>query len=700
MQSSTDRMVVTPVPPEPALLDLREIIDFLFRRWKLISCIAAITLGAFVGASYVVTPSYTAVAEILLDAPKDYISAQELGPEFRDNTTFVESQISVLRSASLLQKVVDGQKLTEDENIDGSALEWLKGALEVSRVGLADVIELSVTSHDPEQATALANAVADVYVLDRIESRYEGAKKASTWLSERAAVLREELSRSEEAVQKFRMEHNLLATTHGSLTGQQLSELNIALINARAELAAKRAKYEQAEKLLRTGGDTQTIPDVLQSVVVTALRAQQAVVARKETDLSLKYGELHPEVTAAQAERRDIEEQISAEIQRLIGNLKNEVEAAEAREVALSRALASVSNQSEAEDQVAVQLRDLERIAAANKELFETFLSRAKIAEEKSTLLNSGVRVITRAEVPAGPSFPNRPLFAALGLVFGFAIGGAGALFRELFAPGFMAKRQVEEALAVPVLASLPRMTEWSGASKTRAQPVAYLERKPLSRYSEAVRRLRLGIDGVPETEPRPQLILVTSAMQGEGKTTLALSLAYSAVADGERVLVVDADLRMSAATAFFGMGENVGLVDLLSLPMKPVDAIHLDERSGIHVLPAGAKTLNPPALIASTRMHAVLEELRGNFDTVIIDAPPVGPAADASILERYVDKVVFVVKWRETSREAVFEGIRHLGGRSRIAGIALTMVDEPKLPRYGRYVSIEGNASSGYYRN
>ena len=381
MQSSTDRMVVTPVPPEPALLDLREIIDFLFRRWKLISCIAAITLGAFVGASYVVTPSYTAVAEILLDAPKDYISAQELGPEFRDNTTFVESQISVLRSASLLQKVVDGQKLTEDENIDGSALEWLKGALEVSRVGLADVIELSVTSHDPEQATALANAVADVYVLDRIESRYEGAKKASTWLSERAAVLREELSRSEEAVQKFRMEHNLLATTHGSLIGQQLSELNIALINARAELAAKRAKYEQAEKLLRTGGDTQPLPDVLQSVVVTALRAQQAVVARKETDLSLKYGELHPEVTAAQAERRDIEEQISAEIQRLIGNLKNEVEAAEAREVALSRALASVSNQSEAEDQVAVQLRDLERIAAANKELFETFLSRAKIAE-------------------------------------------------------------------------------------------------------------------------------------------------------------------------------------------------------------------------------------------------------------------------------------------------------------------------------
>ncbi|MCG5478990.1 GumC family protein [Sinorhizobium alkalisoli] len=697
MQSSTDSAVAR---SDPALLDVREIWDFLIRRWKLIGCIATLTFAVFVGASYLVPPSYTAVAEILLDAPKDYISVQDLNPDIRDNTTYVESQIAFLRSASLLQKVVDSEKLAEDENIGGSALEWLKGALEVSRIGLADVIELTVTSHDPKQATALANAIAQAYVVDRIESRYEGAKKASTWLSERAAVLREELSRSEDAVQKFRMENNLLATRSGSLTEQQLSELNIALINARAESATKRSRFEQAEKLLQTGGDTQTIPDVLQSVVVTALRSQHALVTRKEADLLLRYGERHPEVMTAQAERRDVEEQIAAEIQRLIGNLKNELEAAEAREMALARALSSVSNQSEIEDQVGVRLRDLERIAAANKELFETFLARAKIAEEKSTLLNSGVRVITRAEVPNGPSFPNRPLFGALGLVFGVALGGAGALLRELFSSGFMAKRQVEEVLAVPVLASLPRMTDWTGAGKAKAQPVAYLERKPLSRYSEAVRRLRLGIDGTAEAEVPPRLMLITSAMPNEGKTTLALSLAYSAAADGERVLVVDADLRISAATEFFGMREEVGLVDLLTLPVDCAKAIHLDERSGIHVLPAGARTLNPPALLASMRMRAVLEELRSAYDTVIIDAPPVGPAADASILGRHVDKTVFVVKWRETSREAVAEGIRHLGGRSKIAGIALTMVDEPKLPKYGRYVSLEGNVSDRYYLN
>nr|WIE94040.1 polysaccharide biosynthesis tyrosine autokinase [Mesorhizobium sp. WSM4875] len=696
MASPTDnpRMIREFLP-----LDVREVFDFFLRRWKLVCGIAVITFTLFMAAAYILPTTYTGVSQILLDAPIDYMTPQDYSnSDFSDNPTFIESQIAVLRSASLLQQVVDSQKLAEDPKIGPGALIWLQNALGVSRVGLGNVIELDVRAYDPEKAASLANAIAQAYVADRIRSRYEGVQKASSWLSDRAAYLRAELSRSEQAVQKFRIDHNLVATQAGSLTDQQLSELNVALINARAELSEKRSQYQQVSKVQAAGGDIQSIPDVLQSVVINALRAQLSGVTRREADLKLKYGERHPEVLSAQAERRDIEGQIAAEVQRLIGNLKNEVDAAEAREASLARALDSVSNRSEIEGQVGVQLRDLERIAAANKELFETFLSRAKLTEEKSTLLNSGVRVITDASVPGAPSFPNRPLFAALGVVFGIFFGGAGAVLRELFASGFMAKKQIEEELAVPVLASMPRMSGWS--KDVHAQPVAYLERKPLSRYSEAVRRLRLGIQATPELDRSPRLVLVTSAMPGEGKTTLALSLACSAAADGERVLVIDADLRLSAATAFFGMADKVGLVDLLTLPVKAANAIHLDERSGISMLPAGARTRNPPALLASARMRSLLEEVRGKFDTVIIDAPPVGPAADASILARHVDKVVFVVRWRETSREAVAEGIRHLGDRSKLAGIALTMVDEPKLPRYGRYTSLESSVSDSYYLN
>src|SRR5215216_1955934 len=220
MHSATD----SPFIAEPVPLDVREILDFLLRRWKFIFGIAAITFGAFLITAYTIPPSYMASAQILLDSPKDYITQQEpLNSEATESSTFVESQLAVLGSSSLLQKVVDGEKLAEDPDFGLGALEWLRGALEVSRLGLSDVIELSVTSYDPERAASLANALAQAYVVDRVESRYDGAKKASTWLSERAESLRIELSRSEVAVERFRSEHNLLGTRTGSLTEQQMS---------------------------------------------------------------------------------------------------------------------------------------------------------------------------------------------------------------------------------------------------------------------------------------------------------------------------------------------------------------------------------------------------------------------------------------------------------------------------------------------
>ncbi|TIW87343.1 MAG: protein-tyrosine kinase, partial [Mesorhizobium sp.] len=278
MASSIDSPTMT---RELLPLDVREILDFFLRRWKLVCSIAALTFAAFVAAAYLLPPSYTGVAQVLLDAPIDYMTPQDYSnSDFADNSTFIESQIAVLRSTSLLQKVVDSEKLTEDPKIGPGALIWLQGALGVSRVGLADVIEISVTAYDPGKAASLANAISQAYLADRVRSRYEGAKKASTWLSERATSLRAELSLSEQAVQKFRIDHNLLATPAGSLTDQQLSELNVALITARAELSEKRAQYQQVDKLLTSGGDIQSMPDVLQSVVISALRAQIAGVTR------------------------------------------------------------------------------------------------------------------------------------------------------------------------------------------------------------------------------------------------------------------------------------------------------------------------------------------------------------------------------------------------------------------------------------
>jgi succinoglycan biosynthesis transport protein ExoP len=473
------------------------------------------------------------------------------------------------------------------------------------------------------------------------------------------------------------------------------------LINARADTAQKRSKFEQVQKLLSGGGDIQTIPDILPSGLVSDLRARLTAITRTEAELKSRYGERHPDLVKIRTERRELEDQIRAEIEREIGNLKNELEVAESREASLAQSLAAVSDQSGVDNRVAVQLRELQRIASANKQIYESFLSRARIAEEETTLPATEARVISPANVPDSPSFPLKKLFAALGLVMGIGLGTGTAVLLELFRPGFVAQRQVEEVLELPVLASVPRVVEWEDRlDRPPPQLIEELLQRPFSRYTEAVRSLRFGVQmGSSTRESRSRVVQITSAMPGEGKTTLAVSLARSAAAAGELVLLIDADLRLGAATRVFGRGNALGLVDVLTSAADVLDGIHFDQRSGIHILPTGARAQNPPALLSSERVQVLIGYLRNTFDTIIIDSPPVAIAVDAAAIARLADQIVFAVKWSDTAREAVSQAIMQLRYPNQAVGIVLTMVDERKLPRHGRYLSLDSKLAekNGY---
>jgi capsular exopolysaccharide synthesis family protein len=185
--------------------------------------------------------------------------------------------------------------------------------------------------------------------------------------------------------------------------------------------------------------------------------------------------------------------------------------------------------------------------------------------------------------------------------------------------------------------------------------------------------------------------------MPGEGKTTLAISLARSAAAAGENVLLVDADLRLGTASRIFGHHSGAGLVDVLTSAADVQDCIHFDERSGVYILPAGARAQNPPALLDSDGLQGLIAYAKGTFDRVILDSPPVAVAVDAAVLSRAADGVLFAVKWSDTAREAVSQAISQLRCPDRVTGIVLTMVDERKLPRYGRYLSIDGRVAGTY---
>lgn len=712
------------------MLGFPELLDFFLRRWKFIAGAAALSTAAVIWLVLQATPIYTATTQLLLEVPSEnvfgndrIIAQRNLGSEI------VDSQILVLRSTALLEQVVEDRKLTDDPEFIPSEGGWtdaatgwltswlttpkepgaadtaqtsvaatvslLRRAIGVSRVGTSNVIEVSVRSSSPEKAAALANAVADTYVADQIEARHERARRASIWLNERITLQRRQLEQSESAVERFRTAHNLLATRDGSVTEQQLSELNLALISARAEAAEKRSRYEQVERLLDQGADLQAVADVQQSTTVSELRARHAEVARTEADLLSKYGDRHPDLTRVRSELGEIDRQIEAEIGRVVVALKNELEVTETRVASLAASLAAVSGQTGVDNQLAVELRELERIATSDRALYETFLTRARLADEEASMDVAEARIISPAHAPDSPTYPRKRISVMLGFVFGIGAGICGAAVLEASRRGFIAESELEEALQLPVLASVPKVARWKGGT---AHVVDDLISPQLWRYNAVIESIGLGANATTSFEWRSGPIHVTSALPGEGKTTLAISLAVAAAAAGNRVLLIDGDLRQSAATKAFDLGGEIGLVDVLGFYANPTDAIHLHEQTGVHILPAGARSKQRASLLGSARMRSLLDQLRSVFDVVIIDSPPAAVAIDTKVISSLADKVIFAVRWNHTRRETIARTIRKLDTREGLLDIVLTMVDEQRLPRYGRYASFERGAAESYY--
>jgi polysaccharide biosynthesis transport protein len=722
---------------ESDAIDLRQVQDFFFRRWQVILATAAVVAVVTYVVLLAVTPRYTGTAQVLLDPQKDKLfGAESIIPELSLETGNVDSQISVIRSTNLLRRVVEKTHLTQDVEFGQPAppglflllTSWftaapavepkpapadatippdilraigrLRSALDVARVQRTYVISISVTSEDPAKAARLANAVADTYVVDQLDARYDAAKRASVWLAERMEGLRDQVRQSEEAVGTFRREHNLLTTTSETkltISEQQLSELNAKLVAARAETAEKRAKYEQAQHVQSSGGNVQAIPDVVRSPVVSQLRAQQAEYARKAADLASRYSDNHPQVIDARAELRNIERSIAAEVGRIITNLKNDYDVAKAGEDSLQNSLNQMSGSSGLDNDVGIKLRELERINAANKTLFESFLSRTKITQEQSTFQEREARVISPATRPGAPSFPRKPLVLSLALVVGLLIGIGGSVALDMLNAGFSTPRQVEEKLGVPVLATVPLLRENARLIDGKAvDPATYTFKMPLSRFAETIRSARMGVQ-MSDVDHPAKVVMVTSTIPQEGKSTICMSLAFSALKANQRVALIDADLRHPSISRFFGLEKKPGLVDFLTGSVT-LDKV-LINNNGLTIIGAGSKSQNPPDLLGSARMAALVEQLSEAYDYVVIDTPPVGPVIDARVAMQLADKIIYVVRWQSTTREMVAQTLETLDADRKLAGIVFNLVDETKTPRYGPYSYYAGYYYKKYYQ-
>jgi capsular exopolysaccharide synthesis family protein len=546
------------------------------------------------------------------------------------------------------------------------------GKLRVRQDELAPVISITFTSLNPKMAARVAN---------------DATEKANAWLMEQLENLESQVMESERAVEIYKDEHGL-AEPGTSILDAQLSELNSQLIIARAEKAEIEARLTQLQRLLEGGGlGVETASEVLSSALVQQLRAQEAQALSRQSEMSVEYGPKHPRMLQVQAEIIEIRERIRSEVQRILVGLENEVDFARTRVASLESSLRVAQGQTSEQNKEAIQLRTLQRDAAANRALFDMFLGRFKETSSTQGLETTDARIISPAQVPNYPSYPNRKRLLLNYVLMGF-LGACGlVLGLHLLNPGMTSPEQVQNVVGEYVIGLMPII---SG----KVMPHDYVVEKPNSGLVEAINSLKFSL-ALSDPDNPVKAVQVTSSVPEEGKTSLAIALARVLAASGKKVILVDGDLRRSSIGRKLNLRKkHKGLSDLVVAGDAELsEFIMRDEKGKVDFMPTGtAKFANATDIFSSYRMQDIINLLKVHYDLVIVDTPPVMAVADARIIGRVVDKTIFVVRWNKTPRKVAKAAIEQLRrAEVDVAGVVLQQVD---LNRYGRM----GYGDSGYY--
>lgn len=718
---------------QDSAIDLLGLAAIIRRRIHIIIGMVALIVALAAVYTFSLTPRYTATAQLLLKQHEKSVLEQEsvaAGLPTEDNA--VDTEVEVLKAPSLAMRIIEDFDLLNDPEFNqpetgggapdarlspasetpqrrNEVLKMFQQRTSVNRVGLTYVVEVAFSSEDPDKAANIANAIADEYIKDQIGAKLEANTRANDWLAQRLIKLRDDVLASEKKAAQFRAEQGLTDAKGTLLNEQQISELNAQLIQAEADLAEKRARLERIETMVRDGGDLGTVTEVVRSPTISRLREQQAEVVRNRAELNAKYGARHPAIIKVEREHQDLSVEIRNEVNRIVASLRNDMDIAGERARSLDRSLTGLKVENSEDNQVMVELRQLEREAEASRTLYEAFLERFKETSEASLFEDADARIIASAIPPNAASWPNKKLNLILALAVSGALGIAVAYVIDSMDNGLRTIGEVENATALPVLASVPlerdrrkeeRKHEKDGRRKTSVNATLWLSNliseKPFSQFSESWRNLAAGVT-LSDVDRPPKVFLMASALPQEGKTLSSLCFARELARANNSVLLVDCDFRRASLTRALMSSEKLheefqerqkngpsGLIELLSGECALDDAL-MSLSPTMKVLPLLPRPSAPSRLLMSEAFERLIGDLRTRFDYVVIDSAPILPVADTRLLAMAADAVIFAVRWEQTSKQAVRTALKTLiAAQARIAGILMTFVDTRKQQRYG----------------
>src|SRR5690554_2558488 len=584
MRSVIDGQVVSMEVDEPKGegAQLASSLRFVRRRLGVIlgSCLITIALAGLV--AYSLTPQYTARAILMIDARQIHVTdVQSVLSGLTAENAVLRSELDVLNSPELMRNVADYLDLYSDpyfnpppkpsrwaqwrdqgrallasllpaemlpswatekevpeepgpldeEAQERQVVEHLLSNFSTDNDGRSYTIKVSFTASDPEVAAEIVNAIVDQYLYDQLQAKREATRAANDWLVERLNELSEEVRNAELAVRRYREEHGLIESRGETVSEQQLAEINARLVEAQVERSQAEARLSAARN-----GNPEGLRDVEGATILSSLRAEETILRRREAEMASRYGPQHPEMLQLRAERNEIQAKLREETGRIIQSLSVAVQEAVAKEEALVEALNGLRRSTSTNQRAEVELNELIRQAESVGALYANFLRRYRETSEQEGLLRADARVVSTAEAPNTPSCPRPALMMGAGGVMGLLLGLLLAAVLELVDRGYRLSGQVERETGVAVLGVEPLL-------RTRLEPSTYALCKPFSAFSEGVQGLRMTLQFGNAGDPH-RIIMITSSVPSEGKTSLCMTLGRMAAKSGARTLLVEADMR------------------------------------------------------------------------------------------------------------------------------------------------------------
>lgn len=661
--------------PEEKQVHLRDYLEVLLRRkWIVIVFLISVLITGTV-VTFMMKPIYKAATTIQLRSGKaDILTFKDVYKEVND----LETQYKILDSKNLAEKVA--AKLNS-ENIEEDGIKISVGrvmeGLEVEPIKKTELVSVVFTSGNPEVAAYIANTIADEYMSFRQESKLKPTELGGMRLRKEVEDARARLETSEKQLNEYVAKSEFVFTRNDldyeNLLAQKYSALDKELNLVTAERISKEAIYKEVNK---SGIDYNV---VLEKPIMQSLMQNYIKLETEYSNLLMIHKPQYPKMLQLKDQIDTIKKRIEIEEQNIINTLHSDYQLALKKEKLLSSSIAKLRQDVTALQKDMIQFQILKREVETNRVMYDSLLQRLKEVEISTTLTESDVQILDKAQVPRVPFKPQKAYNITLSFIFGLLGGVFLAFFVEYFDNTIKSTADVERISRVPVIGDVP-------ISKTGPKAlIKNLSNDDLA-FSEAFRSITTGIQ-FSNTSRFPKPLLITSPISQEGKSTISASIAKSLASSQKKGIIIDADLRRPNIHILFELDNSTGLSTYLAGNSEFNGLIKKSQCPDLDVVTAGPVHQNPSELLNSSRIKELIDVLSAAYDYIIIDSAPVLGMSDSLILSTISEGVILVVKANTTPVDALIQSNKALMNiNANTIGVIINGVDTKLGYAYSSY--------------